>query len=660
MHENVSSSIPCIDVRVTRMREWFGIETRLQLAITAGVLALVTVTTLGGSGGAPWVFLLYRSLLAAIAVLCWMATREADLRVSRYVIAGTIASIILMLVSVLRIEGSHFEGFYLWYKHSLFLCAFIALANYARYQSARWKGVVLGSIVALSILHAAPDLITRQPRVEGFSSNNPNYFATFMLIGLAGTLAVAAFGTRPDWRIVSAMSAGFLLYCIALTSSRGAALGAAAAIGVAAFRSSSRIPRRVWIAGGILAAAMMAASSPYLLSKLLDRGQRDPYNYARTEIWRNTLPVIANHPFLGVGFGQFINVSKRFAFPVERQAARYLKRAQMAHNEYLQHMAEIGIPAALLLFAMFGTFFLRAWNGAKQAWPEYRCFSEAAILTAVATGMHALVDNCWTIPVMASGLVVFSLADLLPLEKRRRMPAFSAARMGIAAVAGGLLYVHSTAIPGIALAYNEAGHEAFQRSDLAKSERLHLAALRFAPDHPLFLDNLGLVYLRRAAETNDREILNMAEEYFGRAIAAGPNALDTHIHMETLLVRKLNGNLAHDTEIYKQIVRNNTELLDVDPYIPFPRRNLAVAFYYLGERERAMAEVRQAVVFEPNYVPGYFQLAEWSAESGNLAESNRYKAKAVEIVAKYRDLKPADPYLGILLGRPEASWATAE
>ena len=46
-----------------------GIETRLQLAITICVMALIIVTTLGGSGGAPWVFFTYRTLLLLIATL---------------------------------------------------------------------------------------------------------------------------------------------------------------------------------------------------------------------------------------------------------------------------------------------------------------------------------------------------------------------------------------------------------------------------------------------------------------------------------------------------------------------------------------------------------------------------------------------------------------
>src|SRR2546429_880794 len=179
--------------RVCAMLSWIGIETRLQLAITVCVVALVIVTTLGGSGGAPWVFFTYRTLLVVIALLGAIGSRQSDFRIREVFLAGTALLFLLMLVSVLRIQGSHFEGFYLWFKYLFFACSFLSLANYARYQSARWKGFLLSTVVAVGLGHLLPDLV-KGGIVVGFSHNNGNYFATFLLIGFAVTLAVAVFG----------------------------------------------------------------------------------------------------------------------------------------------------------------------------------------------------------------------------------------------------------------------------------------------------------------------------------------------------------------------------------------------------------------------------------------------------------------------------------
>src|SRR5207237_282422 len=162
-------------------------------------------------------------------------------------------------------------------------------------------------------------------------------------IGFAITLAVAVFGTIRTLRLTSAVTAMLLLMGILLTSSRGAALAAAGVIALAAFRGGTRVPRRVWVvaAVGLMLAAITL--SPSLIRKFADRGTADPYNYARLQIWAASLRIIGEHPLLGVGFGQFVHVSKSFNFPVEGQVARYVKHLGIAHSEYLQHAAEFGI-----------------------------------------------------------------------------------------------------------------------------------------------------------------------------------------------------------------------------------------------------------------------------------------------------------------------------
>jgi O-antigen ligase len=647
------------------MLKRLGIETRLQFAITICVVALV-LTTPVESGGAPPVFLAYRSLLVAITILCALGSWREDRRISPVYLALAGFTLLLMLISVLRIQGSHFEGFYLWYRLAFFTSAFLALAHYSRYQSARWKGILLGTVVFGNIIHLVPDLVAHRSPLTSFS-NNPNYFGTFMLVGLAASLAVAVFGMSLKWRVAAGASAALLLLGITQTLSRGAFLAAGLVMLVVAVRGGSRIPRYVWMFIGLLALVTAIIFSPYLIHKFLDRGEGDPYNYARTTIWIDALKVIAQSPFLGVGFGQFVNESKRFAFPVDGVVARYLKRAGIAHSEYLQYMAEVGIPATLLLISLLGYLIFLAWKRAATTWPEFRCFHEAAILVAVGLGAHALVDNCWTIPVMSSGLVVLSLSDLLPLREPRsrgsQKPEGGKARVPSWLLASGswllafAVYIHSTALPAIGLYYNETGHQAFDKGDLEKAERNHLRALAIRPDQPVFLDNTGMVYLQRSADTKNRDDLVTAARYFSRAIVSGPRAVNPYIHMEAVLIRSFTGNPAQDREIHRLIIDNDTKLLAVDPYIPFPRKNLAVAFFQLGEHERAFRELNQAIEYEPNYVPGYLQFAAWYRELGKIPEAQRYESRAVAIITSYRNFQPTEAYEGILLGRPEGSWA---
>jgi putative inorganic carbon (HCO3(-)) transporter len=637
------------------MLQKLGIDSPLQLAITVCVIGLVIITTLGSSGGAPPIFFLYRTLLLGIGILCAIGCRRSDWRIAPTFIVLITTLLLLMLASVLGIPGSHFEGFYLWYRYAFFAFAFINLANYARYQSARWKALLLGTVVMVGAAYLVPDLITRHDRVYGFSLINGDYFATYLLIGVAAGLAGAIYAVSPKWRLLCAAAGVLLIFGIIRTASRGATLAAIAMFFVAAIRARERIPRHVWLFAALVGLTLAVTYSPDLIFKFLDRNQSDPYNYARISIWKSSLDVIAEKPLLGVGFGQFVHISKRFSFPVEGQVARYLKRIGMAHSEYLQHMAETGVPAALLLFGLLGYLMFQVWKRTATAWAENRCFHEAAILTAIGVAAHALVDNCWTIPVTAASLTVVSLADPLPLTPRKTQHQWRRPEFVLVAALTAVIYVHSLIIPGLGLYYNDLGHQAFDKDDLTSAQRLHKTALEIVPDHPVFLDNLGMVYLHRFLERREPQSAELARTYFDRAIAASPRALEPRLHMEAALIRSMTGDDKIDTSLHKAILENDVQLLAIDPYLPFPRKNLAGAYYSLGHLDQAFAEMQRAIDYEPNYVPAYLVMASWYAERGDRLKSDRYNAIGLAIVNKYRNFKPKEVYEGILLGRPEPS-----
>ncbi len=633
----------------------FGIETPIQLAVALCVIGLVVVTTLGGSGGAPAVFFIYRTLLLVITILCVWGSRKADTEIARWFLALIVLLAGLMWLSVLRIQGSHFEGMYLWYKFVLFASMFLALAHYSRYQSAAWKGLLLGSVVATGAIHLIPDLLTSHEGIAGFSRNNADYFATYLLIGVAASLAVVVFGTERKFRIAALISAAVLAFGIVQTDSRAATLAAGAMAAVAAVRAGNRIPRRLWLLIGLAGLVVVAVSSPRLITKFLSHGQSDPYNYARPRIWLSSLRIIGEHPILGTGFGQFVHVSKRFAFPMDGQVARYMVRLGMAHSEYLQHAAELGIPAAVLLFSLLGYLLYLAWKRAPMAWPDYRCFQEAGLLTAAGVGTHALVDNCWTIPVTASALVVLSLSDLLPLRAKTIRRPWRTSELALAGALIVAAYVYSIVIPGLGLHYNEAGHQAYERFDFNNAELYHTRAIAVVPDNSVFLDNLGMVYLDQAFQAKDSRLRPKARSYFDKAIAANPRSLDPHMHMEAALVQSLTGNAEQDSYIYDQLIQNDLQLLEIDPYIPFARKNLADAYFKLGQHDRAFQELQTALSYEPNYVPGYLQFATWYKDLGDLSISRQYTEEAIAIVNKYRDYRPGRPYEGLLLGRPPST-----
>src|SRR2546426_10092578 len=72
------------DRRLFLVLRKLGVESPLQLAVILCVTSLIVVTTLGGSGGAPEIFLTYRTLLIVVAILCAIGCRSVDVQISRW------------------------------------------------------------------------------------------------------------------------------------------------------------------------------------------------------------------------------------------------------------------------------------------------------------------------------------------------------------------------------------------------------------------------------------------------------------------------------------------------------------------------------------------------------------------------------------------------
>ena len=112
---------------------------------------------------------------------------------------------------------------------------------------------------------------------------------------------------------------------------------------------------------------------------------------ARPEIFQLTLKALADHPWIGTGLGTFTTVFEAYRTP------DLLFFVNAAHNDYLENMLELGIPAALLLFGSVLALFVMCVRGAIRRRRD-------AILPCVGVGvtalvaMHSLVDFSMQIP----------------------------------------------------------------------------------------------------------------------------------------------------------------------------------------------------------------------------------------------------------------------
>lgn len=212
---------------------------------------------------------------------------------------------------------------------------------------------------------------------------------------------------------------GIALITTALLLTHSRAGAASAGVGIvallaAAFLAPSlRGPWRasfaITLATGGLAALLVSGTAT--LSRVADTSWDVE---GRSEIYNLTLQAIGDTPVLGTGLGTFKSI-----FPAYRPETLALP-VEMAHNDYLQNMLELGFPAA---FALFAAVLLLAARCAKGVLVRRR----NAILPCIGLGatalvaFHSLFDFSLQIPaVTLSYLLILgaAVAQSAPTQRR--------------------------------------------------------------------------------------------------------------------------------------------------------------------------------------------------------------------------------------------------
>lgn len=256
---------------------------------------------------------------------------------------------------------------------------------------------------------------------------NRNHFAGFLALSVPFGLALVgeARRRRPggDRYAAAALVAGALLATsllwlgILLSQSRGGL--AAALVGTVAFAALSGARRSlVWIGAGVLAVPVLFLlwQDVEVPGRRFAEVDRDVTAAGgRAEVWRESLALAAERPWLGTGLGTFEAAFE--AAGGDRVGLRY----DHAHSEPVQASLEIGL-AGLALLAGIAVTVWRALAGGIRA--SARPAIGAALIAAAA---HALVDFGWRIPALAT-----LAAILVATAAAARAPGATAAEPRVA------------------------------------------------------------------------------------------------------------------------------------------------------------------------------------------------------------------------------------
>ncbi len=178
----------------------------------------------------------------------------------------------------------------------------------------------------------------------GWVVGDPNYFTISALLTFPAAFCLMLGSSRASERCYCAGCLGVTLLAVTLGASRGGFLGLVAAFLFLVWHSRERLRNFVLAGVLVLPLSIVAPISP--LGRLLHPSHGDTEaEDARTVTWRAGLQMMAAHPVIGIGLGNFKPLVREYE-PTDTPVDH------IAHNAYIEIGAEMGLPALLLFLGI--------------------------------------------------------------------------------------------------------------------------------------------------------------------------------------------------------------------------------------------------------------------------------------------------------------------
>ena len=146
------------------------------------------------------------------------------------------------------------------------------------------------------------------------------------------------------------------------------------------------------------------------LSRFMDSVSANDPTTGRTQVWRVTSSVIKAHPVLGAGLGAYGVAYTRF------DPRNGVNRAEQAHNDYLQVLADTGIIGAL--FGLLFIISLFRMGLERRHSPDIfrRGVATGALAACFAVLVHSFFD--FTLHTTSNALLFLTMASLATVDGR--------------------------------------------------------------------------------------------------------------------------------------------------------------------------------------------------------------------------------------------------
>lgn len=601
-------------------------------------------------------------LIAGAAWLGGLFARGGKVRVTRveWLVLALLAWIVL--TSVLSVHPAtavfgkyrRFEGLlsFMTYMGAFFLTLQV-VDRPARIRSLARTLVVGGALVALygvvQYLGLDPASWGRLPfeANRAFSTyGNPDLLGGYLIFPLAISLALAF--SESEQRMRAVYWGAFLLvaFCWLVAFVRGAWIGgvvALIALGVAVVRSRTRYTVVDWGFSGVVAVlfGIVTARSLSTNDAVMNVANRitsifkfsEGSAQTRFQIWQAALAAIRERPIFGWGADTFRLLFPRFKPEAYTQTAGFLSVADNVHNYPLQLATAIGIPGLLMLYGLF------VWTlvtSARSAFSRDSGPGRLLVAGFWAAMLGYIVHLFFGLSVTGSTIFLWIAMGVLlsPSAEVREVrapswgiaPAVAVVALCAALFVGNVVYIVADH------AYLNSRIVTTGADAVSEAKR----AVKLNPFNDMYRTEVGATYKQQfelAVGSGDSASAGLyfaeAEKELQSVIDWVPMEYDNYVFLAHLYNQ---GAFAYGDASYAQkAVAVAEKGIEVEPFGPAIRLQLATAYMTLDQPQQALETAERAIQMDMRYPDVWVSIGEANRALGNLEASREAYQRALDL-----------------------------